>query len=1201
MHIKQVIIRGFKTYKEQVSLVEDFDRGVNVVVGFNGSGKSNFFNAILFVISDHFGTLRAETRKELLHAGTGPAVLTAFVEVVFDNSDRRMPIDKDEVRVRRSIAAKKDDYMLDGRHATKVEVFNLLESCGFSKSNPYYIVQQGRIAELTLMNDYRRLELMKEISGASVFDERKAESQKILEEMSGREKNIERVIDFIRQRIRNLKEEQEELFEYQRMEHRRRCIEFELTDRDWRTAQDRIVALERDRQDASLRLNEAQRQASQIREELNGTDGDIEQLSAERQRSVLEREEVDRQRIARSDDLSRLRLELEDEQKRASAGEQFLTQARADLVRVEAELATARQAVAQQRPALQQKLEEKRAVVQKMQLDEARRDQLLAKQRRLANYSSVAERNTALKAEVSRHEARQEKHQRMLADCQTEMEATKRNRDASNEKMAELRRDIQRLQIELDQKIANDLNKVTIQLEQCSERKRLTMQDRESKQRSVAEADREALGCQSRIDSTMPRAQRSALASIMHWVERQGLRDSVYGTLLENIEVPPEYHIAAECTAGGALFNLLVKDDTIAAQIITKVRTENLGSIVCTPLNRISATPKAYGYPSISGVKPLVEVVKASEVARLAVQQIFGKTLVCQSLELCDEVSRKYGFDTITADGDKVSSRGTLSGGYQDPARFLRINFSMKLRSARTKRHTLVVELEAANQRAEVEAEELTQLHGQRNTLQEDRSERRSKLNLAIEELHAAERQVTRHQAVASRHQERIAEIQNIVQECRATIEGLQQEMSTDRLGELSASEGKDLQALAGGCKALSEQYARLEEDCHNLECKLKDKEAHAQDVLQKRKAQLDSEIMRAEHGDHQEHIDERGRVVAQLSDEHVRICQDLERIDMKLLENDTSLDSKRSRKDRLRQEDGQLQERIAEADAGLDDVVSSIHALAKKKNEADEKRRTMTCVSADVAEYKQMSGPGLLKELSKTTGELAKFEHVNKKAVDQFATFTTQLQELEENQKKQQESREAIEGFMQRVDEQKEATLQKTLSAVDEHFRFIFSELVDGGAGKLRMLRPSDAADDDADAAASGLTRGVRVEVSFTGNNASSNFLTMAQLSGGQKTVVAIALIFSIQRLEPAPFYLFDEIDAALDTQYRTAVAKLIEKDSKNAQMVITTFRSEIIEKADKFYRVYQQNRVSRIECVSRQEARQVIEEQARLELVEG
>merc|ERR1712056_63044 len=124
---------------------------------------------------------------------------------------------------------------------------------------------------------------------------------------------------------------------------------------------------------------------------------------------------------------------------------------------------------------------------------------------------------------------------------------------------------------------------------------------------------------------------------------------------------------------------------------------------------------------------------------------------------------------------------------------------------------------------------------------------------------------------------------------------------------------------------------------------------------------------------------------------------------------------------------------------------------------------------------------------------------------------------------------------------------------------------------------------------------RGVRIEVSFTGQNTS--FLTMAQLSGGQKTVVAIALIFSIQRLEPAPFYLFDEIDAALDTQYRTAVARLIARDAKNAQMVITTFRPEIIETADRFYRVYQKNRVSRIDCVVRQEARKVIEEQTRLE----
>merc|ERR1711920_1045701 len=155
---------------------------------------------------------------------------------------------------------------------------------------------------------------------------------------------------------------------------------------------------------------------------------------------------------------------------------------------------------------------------------------------------------------------------------------------------------------------------------------------------------------------------------------------------------------------------------------------------------------------------------------------------------------------------------------------------------------------------------------------------------------------------------------------------------------------------------------------------------------------------------------------------------------------------------------------------------------------------------------------------------------------------------------------------------------------------------------GRLVMLREGDVADNDGEEpeiTKADRTKGVRIEVSFTGQR--SSFLTMSQLSGGQKTVVAISLIFAIQRLEPAPFYLFDEIDAALDTQYRTAVAKLIARDAKNAQMAITTFRPEIIEAADRMYRVYQKNRVSRIECVSRDEARRVIEEQTRHEKLDG
>merc|ERR1740121_2515278 len=226
---------------------------------------------------------------------------------------------------------------------------------------------------------------------------------------------------------------------------------------------------------------------------------------------------------------------------------------------------------------------------------------------------------------------------------------------------------------------------------------------------------------------------------------------------------------------------------------------------------------------------------------------------------------------------------------------------------------------------------------------------------------------------------------------------------------------------------------------------------------------------------------------------------------------------------------------------------------------------------------------------------ELSKFEHVNKKAIDQFTTFTDQLRELEAKRQEIDESRAAIEALIRTVDEQKEQTLLQTLEQVNKHFEDIFSDLVRGGVGKLRMLGPQDQPEDESQP---GQTRGVKVEISFTGQ--STSFLSMAQLSGGQKTVVAISLIFAIQRLEPAPFYLFDEIDAALDTQYRTVVAKLIARDGKHAQTIITTFRPEILEIADRFYRVYQNNRVSRIECVPRLDARKVIEEQTRLEQVE-
>ncbi|GMF53317.1 unnamed protein product [[Candida] boidinii] len=195
MHIKRIVIQGFKTYKN-TTVIESFSPHNNVVVGRNGSGKSNFFAAIRFVLSDAYTNMSREERQSLIHEGSG-TVMSAFVEIIFDNTDRRLPIDTDEVIIRRTIGMKKDDYSLDQKSATKSDIMNLLESAGFSRSNPYYIVPQGRITSLTNAKDAERLQLLKEVAGAKVFETKLKESLKEMNNTNKKRDQIDEMLSYI--------------------------------------------------------------------------------------------------------------------------------------------------------------------------------------------------------------------------------------------------------------------------------------------------------------------------------------------------------------------------------------------------------------------------------------------------------------------------------------------------------------------------------------------------------------------------------------------------------------------------------------------------------------------------------------------------------------------------------------------------------------------------------------------------------------------------------------------------------------------------------------------------------------------------------------------------------------------------------------------------------------------------------------------
>eukprot|EP00932_Pfiesteria_piscicida_P010871 SRR837773.219.p1 GENE.SRR837773.219~~SRR837773.219.p1 ORF type:complete len:494 (-),score=248.42 SRR837773.219:224-1585(-) len=444
-------------------------------------------------------------------------------------------------------------------------------------------------------------------------------------------------------------------------------------------------------------------------------------------------------------------------------------------------------------------------------------------------------------------------------------------------------------------------------------------------------------------------------------------------------------------------------------------------------------------------------------------------------------MSRKYGFDTITTDGDKVSSRGTLSGGYINPLSFTKIKNSMSLRAIKLKRTEQLARLEEARGKAAAEAEELTQLHNSRNTLQDERAEKREALTRAIEELHEAERQAGRYAEAAGRHGERLAEVENSAREVELTIRGLEEERASDVLGDLPLPEQRELERLSTACREHEQLLARLDDECLALEGALRDKEVLVRDVGRRRQEELEAELRRLRQVDHQENVAERDRVCRQLQEDHKKAREDLDALAKELAELDGLAERQRAAKEELRDLEGRLEAEISKAEAKVDDLVATINAVAKKKHDADEKMRTMTFVSSDHGMYKAVAGPDLLQLLGQTTNELRKYEHVNKKAIDQHATFQGQLEELEASQARQRQSKEEVERFLLQVNAQKEETLKETWKVVDGHFRTIFAELVDGGRGRLVLVRADGGAAEEGDDGASE-AEGVRVEVSFSG-----------------------------------------------------------------------------------------------------------------------
>nr|6ZZ6_B Chain B, Structural maintenance of chromosomes protein 3,Structural maintenance of chromosomes protein 3,Structural maintenance of chromosomes protein 3 [Saccharomyces cerevisiae S288C] len=227
-YIKRVIIKGFKTYRNE-TIIDNFSPHQNVIIGSNGSGKSNFFAAIRFVLSDDYSNLKREERQGLIHQGSGGSVMSASVEIVFHDPDHSMILPSgvlsrgdDEVTIRRTVGLKKDDYQLNDRNVTKGDIVRMLETAGFSMNNPYNIVPQGKIVALTNAKDKERLQLLEDVVGAKSFEVKLKASLKKMEETEQKKIQINKEMGELNSKLSEMEQERKELEKYNELERNRK-------------------------------------------------------------------------------------------------------------------------------------------------------------------------------------------------------------------------------------------------------------------------------------------------------------------------------------------------------------------------------------------------------------------------------------------------------------------------------------------------------------------------------------------------------------------------------------------------------------------------------------------------------------------------------------------------------------------------------------------------------------------------------------------------------------------------------------------------------------------------------------------------------------------------------------------------------------------------------------------------------------------
>lgn len=1164
MKLKAVEMQGFKSFPDRTKLT--FDDGITVIVGPNGSGKSNISDAIKWVFGEQsVKSLRGAKMEDVIFGGSVSRKPTGFawVSLFIDNTDRSIDIDTDEVVItRRLYRSGESEYRINNNPVRLKDINETFMDTGLGRDG-YSVIEQGKIAEIVSAKSTQRREIFEEAAGISKFRYRKTEAERKLTQAEDNLIRLRDIMQELEDRVGPLKAQSEKAKQYVVLAEEKKSLEISLwleqlakLGRQMAELEDKTLLAANDRTTAQKRLEEIERETEEIQQKTQELNLYIEHKRdriREWETAISEAKvnaAVKQNTVTHNEDTIR---ELQDEWERSmlSAGEleEKLTGLREDCALLQKEAEETARRWEESQKALEAKRQE---------------------ERRLATeQSALALQKQELQENIHRAELSAETAGTLAEETVDRLEALRGQAKNKDENLTRLREELaghrafaEELRERLES-LQNSKNGYLYKLKSRSDK----IAEVESRQRNSEKLAGEKLQ-RAQVLTDLEKNYESFNNSVKFVMKQAGagaLR-GVIGPVSALIRTENRYSTAVEIALGAAIQNIVVQDETAAKRAIALLKERGAGRATFLPLTNIRANPIRESDLAARGgyVGLASELVQCEERYRAVMDSLLGRTVVAEDIDAAAAIAKAYGYRyrVVTLDGQVVNAGGSLTGGS--------VNKNASILSRRGEIDALTAEAKKYAAQVEELETQLTELRREADTIRATVEGIAAEEKTAREDLISAQTLVSRLTASTEEAEQLNEQALREYDELTARVEELRKQKLTggelvkkltEEVARLNRMDVESTAAHTALTEAIEEAARQVTDLQMEAITRRKDCEAAQSVIAQLENQQSGSEAALTELRQKQEQLQKENEAIRAEIEEITAGAagggSEIETLRRDIKEADGQKDTLEARRSILTRESGDAITKREAAASELVRLQEKSEAMQEQQNGISTKmweEYELTRSEAAETAIPLEDVPAAQKRLTELRGRIRGLGAVNVAAIEEYEEVSGRYRFMKEQIDDAENAKKELTRLIAELSAKMSAIFTERFAGINRHFGEIFRELFGGGHAELRLTDATDP-----------LETGIEIIVQPPGKIIKN----LSALSGGEQAFVAICIYFAILRVNPAPFVLIDEIEAALDDVNVGKFAAYLHRMTDHTQFISITHRRGTMEQGDVLYGV--------------------------------